>query len=190
MLAPSGEQDVFDQASRLYHKHESMTIKQQTLQLMHHHYPQQAEAILESFYNDWEEEDLVLDKWFSIQSCNPNDSAYDQVLGLLQHPNFTITNPNKVRSVLGRFAQANPCQFHHASGRGYELVAKYIIKLNKTNPQLAARLCSAFNGWRNISCEQRQEQMKAALKSILAVENLSADVFEIANKALILSAES
>ena len=83
-----------------------------------------------------------------------------------------------------RFAMANPSKFHDESGRGYELVSRYVVKLNKINPQVAARLCGAFNGWRKLECESRKKMIKKSLEFILSHENTSPDVYEIANKAL------
>lgn len=187
ILANTHDDEVYEKAVGYYTSSSSMTIKQAMLCIIHHHFTDRSEPWLSDFYDNWQDEQLVLDKWFAIQATHAGEDAYDNVLELLNHADFTLTNPNRVRSVVGRFVLANPAQFHHESGRGYELLGKYVIKLNKKNPQLASRLCSGFNGWRHLNCEHRQEMIKKQLEKILAVENVSADVFEIANKALSLS---
>ncbi|MBT8448768.1 MAG: DUF3458 domain-containing protein, partial [Gammaproteobacteria bacterium] len=183
-LAYSKTMAALQQICDFYARYDNMTIRQRLLCIISHYYPEHARNYLDDFYDAWQDEELVVDKWFSIQATQGDDSCYEQILELLEHPDFQMTNPNKVRSLIGSFARANPAQFHHHSGRGYSFIAKQVIRLNKTNPQLAARLCGAFNGWRSLDCKERQKLIKSQLEIILATENLSADVFEIANKAL------
>lgn len=185
LMAYSKSIPVLQQICDFYAQFNNMTIRQRLLCVITHYYPEHSKNYLEDFYDAWQDEELVIDKWFSFQATQGDDSCYEQMLELLEHPDFSMTNPNKVRSLIGAFARSNPTQFHHETGRGYAFVAKQVIKLNKTNPQLAARTCGAFNGWRSLECKQRQKLIKAQLKKILETENLSADVFEIANKALL-----
>lgn len=185
MLAgASGNQTFFDKANTLYSTHQSMTIKHGMMTLIHHCYTNQSEEIIEHFYTTWQDEDLVIDKWFATQSTLATDDIFERMQALTSHADFNLNNPNKVRSVLLRFAMANPSKFHDESGRGYDLVTRYVVKLNKINPQVAARLCGAFNGWRKLECESRKQMIKKSLEFILAHENTSPDVYEIANKAL------
>jgi len=168
----------------LYDSYDWMTIRQHVLQTTCHYYPNNSTSMLADFYDSWQEEDLVIDKWFALQASQPNDAVFETINDLLQHADFQITNPNRVRSVLATFTRANPSQFHHKSGRGYTLLADQVIRTNKMNPQLSSRLVSAFNGWRQLDCVDRQTTIKHELQRILDTEDLSADVFEIANKAL------
>ena len=101
----------------------------------------------------------------------------------MQHPAFSIQNPNKVRSLIGVFAMLNPTGFHAADGGGYVFNADRVIELNAINPQVAARMAAAFNRWKRYD-EQRQELMKAQLERIAGVDGLSRDVAEIVNNAL------
>ncbi|MDH5631081.1 MAG: aminopeptidase N C-terminal domain-containing protein, partial [Gammaproteobacteria bacterium] len=93
------------------------------------------------------------------------------------------TNPNKVRSLIGAFVANNLPQFHHASGQGYEFLASFIIHLNQINPQVSARLAKQFNQWKKFD-DKRQAIIQEQLERIMAVENLSKDVFEVVDKTL------
>jgi aminopeptidase N len=102
---------------------------------------------------------------------------------LLEHPAFKLTNPNKVRALIGRFCQGNPVRFHEADGAGYRFLGEQILQLDRINPQIAARLVSSLSRWRRYD-ENRRDLMKAELERIQAAPNLSRDVFEIVDKSL------
>ncbi len=144
--------------------------------------PRAAEA-LAAFEARWRDDTLVMDKWFSIQAVRPSADTVDDLPGLMEHPSFSATNPNKVRSLVGMFGAANPIGFHAAHGRGYEFVADQVIRMDRLNPQVAARLVSTFNAWKRYDAE-RQAMMRDQLKRILAQSPLSPDVSEIVNNAL------
>jgi aminopeptidase N len=135
------------------------------------------------FYDRWHSDVLVLDKWFSIQASAPQPGTLEQVKGLLTHPDFSIKNPNKVRSLIGTFCSGNPWNFHHPSGHGYEFLTDRILELNTLNPQVAARMSSGFNHWKRYE-PIRRELMKAQLDRIMNAPNLSSNVYEIVSKAL------
>jgi aminopeptidase N len=105
------------------------------------------------------------------------------VIGLLQHPDFSLRNPNRVRSLVGAFASANPARFHAADGSGYRFLADRILELDPLNPQIAARLLKALICWRRYDAG-RQALMRAEIERILEADELSSDTFEIASKAL------
>ncbi|MEZ5919037.1 MAG: aminopeptidase N C-terminal domain-containing protein [Alphaproteobacteria bacterium] len=111
------------------------------------------------------------------------DDIIQNLNKLKQHSDFNIKNPNRVRSLYASFAMNNPTGFHAADGSGYAFLADAVIELNGINPQIAARLLTPLREWRRYTPD-RQEHMKAALERILAEENLSPDVFEIAGKSL------
>lgn len=138
---------------------------------------------LQRFYEKWRGERLVIDKWFALQAGAQHADTIDQVEALLQHEEFEITNPNRVRSVVGVFAHGNPLHFHAASGRGYRLLADQVIRLDQLNPQVAARMVGAFNQWRRYD-EIRQSLMQSELQRIAAVDTLSKDVYEIVSRNL------
>lgn len=161
----------------------NMTDASTALQLIVHSSYEQKLKVAEEFYQEWQNEELVINKWLSIMATDPSDETIDRIESLLDHPSFELKNPNKVRSLIGAFTSANPSQFHRADGRGYEYLARQIKSLYAVNPQISARLTGAFNRWRKFDSE-RQYKMRQQLEVILSMPELSKDVFEIASKAL------
>ena len=135
---------------------------------------------VERFYSQWQDDSLVLDKWFSLQAMATQDDTIEVVMSLLEHPKFSIKNPNKVRALLAAFS-SNVNAFHGPGG--HALLADKVIELNAINPQVAARLVGAFNNWRIFSKPTR-DSMQFELQRILLTDELSKDVREIASKAL------
>ena len=140
------------------------------------------ETALAAFYDEWRGTPLVLDKWFSVQARANAADTLAQVQALTQHEDFDLRNPNRVRSLIGAFT-ANPAKFHNASGAGYRLLGDIVLRLDETNPQIAARLVSALGPWRRYN-PARQALMRAELERILARETLSSNTYEMASKAL------
>uniref|UniRef100_C6DY63 Aminopeptidase N n=1 Tax=Geobacter sp. (strain M21) TaxID=443144 RepID=C6DY63_GEOSM len=144
--------------------------------------PEREEA-LEAFYRKWRDDRGVIDKWFSLQATSRLPQTLDRVLELLEHPDFDIRNPNRVRSLVGAFSQANQVRFHDPEGRGYRFLGDQILRLNAINPQIAARMLTPFSRWRRLDAG-RQELMKKELERILAEPGLARDVYELAAKSL------
>jgi len=142
-----------------------------------------AALALSEFEARWKNDALVMDKWFAIQAMQPGDRTLDKVKDLMKHPAFSIQNPNKVRSLLGVFSMLNPTGFHRADGAGYGFHADRVIELDRLNPQIAARMASAFNRWKRYD-EGRKALMKQQLQRISTTGGLSRDVAEIVNNAL------
>jgi len=161
----------------------NMTDQLAALTALVHNDAPQAAAALEQFYAQWRGEALVLDKWFAIQATAPTPGALDRVKGLMDHPDFSMRNPNRMRALIASFASGNPSRFHEASGAGYAFLAERILDLNETNPQVASRLLTPLTRWRRFDVE-RQGLMKGALERIAAHPNLSKDVFEVVSKSL------
>jgi aminopeptidase N len=143
--------------------------------------PERQEA-LDAFYQRFHDDPLVLDKWFALQASAQREDTVDEVLKLAHHPDFTIGNPNRLRSLAGTFG-GNHWAFHSADGRGYAFLADMIIAADKLNPQVAARLVPAFGRWRRFEL-RRAEMMRQALERIVATPSLSKDVYEQASKSL------
>lgn len=139
---------------------------------------------LAGFYQQWQAEALVIDKWFALQASSHNPDTFATVQALMLHPAFDLKNPNRVRALIGAFSQANPLHFHAANGQGYRFLANQIIALNTLNPQVASRMLSALTSWRRYD-EDRQELMKAQLERIMTTEAISKDVYEVASKSLV-----
>jgi aminopeptidase N len=143
--------------------------------------PGRSEA-LARFYTDFEQEALVVDKWFALQAmARTTDVA--AVRELMRHPAFTLKNPNRARSLIFSFCNGNPSQFHAIDGSGYAFWADQVIALNGINPQVAARLARSLDRWRKYA-PALQEKMRAALKRVAGTKSLSKDVLEVVGKAL------
>ncbi|MCR9116675.1 MAG: aminopeptidase N, partial [bacterium] len=169
-------------AARQYETADNMTDKITALSLLADIDCPERDAAIADFYDTWRNDPLVLDKWFIVQASSHRPDMIGQVKQLTRHEMFDLLNPNRVRSVLGVFA-ANQSQFHQKDGAGYELLADFVIQIDANNPQLASRLVSAFNTLRRFD-PSRQALIQAQLERIKSTENLSNDVFEIAERAL------
>ena len=144
--------------------------------------PERGEA-LGAFYRRWHGDRGVIDKWFTLQASSRLPDTLGRVTELLEHPDFDIRNPNRVRSLVGAFSQMNQVRFHEKGGAGYRFLADQILRLNAINPQIAARMLTPFSRWRRFDAE-RQELMKSELNRILAEPGLARDLYEIAAKSL------
>lgn len=143
--------------------------------------PGKAEA-LARFYSDFEQEPLVIDKWFSLQAmARTTDVA--AVRTLMKHPAFSIKNPNRARSLIFSFCNGNPSRFHAADGSGYAYWAEQVIALDAINPQVAARLARSLDRWRKYA-PALQEKMRAALQQVADTAKLSKDTREVVTKSL------
>jgi len=152
-----------------------------TVMVNHPHYARKQS--LDDFYRQWQQEDLVIDKWFALQAASPSADTFATVQALMAHPAFDLKTPNRVRALIGAFSQANPLHFHAANGQGYQFLADQIIALNSLNPQVAARMMNALTQWRRFDVN-RQVLMKAQLERIMTTEAISRDVYEVASKSL------
>ncbi|PJE29745.1 aminopeptidase N [Pseudooceanicola antarcticus] len=142
-----------------------------------------AETELAAFYEQWKEDRLVIDKWFSMQVAfaRPEETA-DVAAALVAHPDFDMKNPNRFRAVFGALSMSQ-AGFHAPSGKGYALLADWLIKLDALNPQTTARMCAAFQTWKRFDAG-RQALIKAELERIAAREGLSRDVSEMVTRIL------
>ncbi|RDL17653.1 aminopeptidase N [Pseudomonas sp. URMO17WK12:I10] len=138
---------------------------------------------LESFAEHFKDNPLVMDQWFSVQAASTLPGGLARVKALMQHPAFTLKNPNKVRAVVGAFAGQNLVNFHAADGSGYRFLADLVIELNALNPQIASRQLAPLTRWRKYDAA-RQALMKGELERILAAGELSSDVYEVVSKSL------
>lgn len=140
------------------------------------------DAALQAFYSDFEQEALVIDKWFMLQG-SAHTADVDTVRKLMRHPAFTLKNPNRARSLLFSFCSANASRFHAADGSGYAFWAEQVVALNAINPQVASRLARSLDRWRKYA-PALQGKMRDALKQVANTPKLSRDVLEVVTKAL------
>ena len=138
---------------------------------------------LDHFYDKWKKDPLVIDKWFQVQATASRRDTVDEVINLASHGAYSLKNPNRVRSLLGAFTFQNPMGFHKSDGGGYVFAADQIIALDRSNPQIAARMVSGFNQWKRYD-KNRQKLMLQELKRIITIQEPSKDVYEIVSKAL------
>lgn len=141
-----------------------------------------AAQALNQFYKEFKKEALVIDKWFMLQGTARTTNVA-KVRELMKHPAFTLNNPNRARSLVFSFCNANPSRFHAADGSAYALWAELVISLNKINPQVAARLARSMDRWKKYP-KNLQAHMKVALQKVADTKNLSKDVLEVVSKAL------
>ncbi|GDX07945.1 aminopeptidase N [Buttiauxella sp. A111] len=139
--------------------------------------------LLAAFDEKWHQDGLVMDKWFVLQATSPAEGTLNTVRELLNHRSFSMGNPNRVRSLIGAFASANPSAFHAPDGSGYQFMVEMLSELNHRNPQVASRLIEPLIRLKRYDAK-RQEMMRAALVQLKGLENLSGDLFEKITKAL------
>ncbi|MGZ8286992.1 MAG: aminopeptidase N [Allosphingosinicella sp.] len=181
-LMAAGAPDAPALAKRQYDEADNMTDRHGALGALASSEAPERHDALAAFYARYRTDALVLDKWFTVQALSTRDDTLDRVEGLAGHPDFTLSNPNRMRSLVGAFA-ANQRAFHHSSGRGYRFLADMILAVDRLNPQTAARLVPPLGRWRRFDAA-RQDLMKAELERIVATPGLSKDVFEQASKSL------
>jgi aminopeptidase N len=183
LLAASGKPDAIARAARQYAAAGNMTDRMVALATLALHHAPERERALADFYARYAADALVIDKWFSLQAMIPHPDTLKQVRALTTHPAFSFANPNRVRALIGAFAQANQTQFNRADGAGYDFIADTVLALDAKNPQLAARLATAFRTWRTLEAGRRA-LAEAVLKRIKAAPSPSRDLADIVDRAL------
>ncbi|MDD1609111.1 MAG: aminopeptidase N [Methylococcaceae bacterium] len=182
-LSKLEQADIQQWAASQFNTAHNMTDQMAALSVIVNSSHPEKSACLASFYTQWQEEALVVDKWFALQASSSAPDTFATVQALMQHPAFDLKNPNRVRSVIGAFSQANPIHFHAENGEGYAFLADQIIALNTLNPQVASRMVGALTSWRRFD-SKRQALIKAQLERIIHTEAISKDVYEVASKSL------
>ena len=183
ILAATGDERDVMRVSAHYDTAANMTDKIASLAVLTHLEGKPRESAFNDFFEQWKDDHLVIDKWFGLQAMSSLQAVPERVKTLCKHPLFSLKAPNKVRALIGAFANMNPTGFNRADGAGYGLVADTVLEIDKFNPQISARLLGAFKSWRMLE-PIRQEKAESALKRISLHENLSRDLFEIVTKTL------
>ena len=183
-LMLSGKPQVLAAALEQFEHSDNMTERLTALAvLVNSPYESEKAAALASFAEQFKDNPLVMDQWFSVQAGSTLPGGLQRVRELMEHPAFTIKNPNKVRALVGAFAGQNLINFHAADGSGYRFLADLVIELNGFNPQIASRQLAPLTRWRKYDAA-RQALMKAELERIRSSGELSSDVFEVVSKSL------
>lgn len=168
-----------------YKKSNNMTDRFNALTTIVHFHPTKAdrEKVLADFYKRYHKDHIVLDKWFSVQAAKPSASTITTIRKLMKHPDFTFNNPNRFRSLLGVFAMGNQTAFNAANGKGYMLMADALIKLDKINPQVTARMLTAFRSYSSLEPSRKRHAQEALVK-IQKSGDLSRDTADILDRML------
>ena len=183
LLAATGKPGVIARVCRQYETANNMTDRMAALVTLSLHEVPESEHALADFYARYASDALVVDKWFSLQATIPQPNTLDNVRRLTAHPAFSPANPNRVRALIGAFAQGNTTQFNRADGLGYDFVADTVLALDQKNPQISARLATAFRSWRMLEAGRRMKA-EAALTRIKGAPGLSRDLADIVERAL------
>jgi aminopeptidase N len=181
LLVMSGHPEKIALAVRQYESADNMTDRMGALAaLALHDVPARAHC-LDDFYGRYEADPLVIDKWFTLQAMIPEPGTLSRIKALTAHRAFSFANPNRIRALIGSFAHGNQTQFNRADGAGYEFVADTVLGLDGKNPQVAARLLSAFKTWRALE-PTRRSKAETVLQRVARAATLSRDVKDIVTR--------
>ena len=183
-LMLSGKPEVLAATLEQFEASDNMTERLTALAvLVNSPFEAEKAQALAVFAENFKDNPLVMDQWFSVQAGSVLPGGLERVKALMEHPAFTLKNPNKVRALIGAFAGQNLINFHAADGSGYRFLADLVIQLNGFNPQIASRQLAPLTRWRKYD-DARQALMKGELERIRASGQLSSDVFEVVSKSL------
>jgi len=140
------------------------------------------DAAIQKFYEDANGDALVLNKWFMAQALADLPDVLDRVKALVDHPDFTLTNPNRCRSLISAFSM-NAAHFHAENGDGYKFLSDMVAKIDKLNPQMSSRMGGGLISWRRYS-EERGALMKTELEKFARMKPISPDLYEVVSRGL------
>ncbi len=183
LLAMTATDQAFARAFAQYQGADNMTDRMAALETLAQHDRAERAAALEDFYRRYADDPLIIDKWLALQAAIPEPGTLERVRALTKHPAFSMANPNRIRALIGSFAQVNHTQFNRIDGAGYSFVAEIVLALDPKNPQVAARLMGAFRSWRALE-PKRRSQAEAALRRVAGAPALSRDVHDIVARSL------
>jgi aminopeptidase N len=172
-----------DLAIRQFETADNMSDQFAALALLCHVGGDARDKALKAFEMRFQDNALVMDKWFALQAATPEASTLEHVQKLMNHPAFSLSNPNRARSLIGGFAMSNPTQFNRIDGTGYAFVTQMIETLDARNPQVASRIMTAFRSWRTLE-PGRRTRVQNALTKLSAHASLSRDVRDILERTM------
>jgi aminopeptidase N len=183
LLSATETGEAIARARAQYEKADNMTDRMAALETLAQIDRPERAAAIEDFYNRYSDDPLIIDKWLALQAAIPEPATLDRVRALTTHPAFSMANPNRVRSLIGAFAQANHTQFNRKDGAGYDFVADAVLELDPKNPQVAARITGAFRSWRALEADRRS-RAEATLRRVAGAPSLSRDLHDIVARTL------
>jgi aminopeptidase N len=183
LLSATETGEAIARARAQYEKADNMTDRMAALETLAQIDRPERAAAIEDFYNRYSDDPLIIDKWLALQAAIPEPATLDRVRALTTHPAFSMANPNRVRSLIGAFAQANHTQFNRKDGAGYDFVADAVLELDPKNPQVAARITGAFRSWRALEADRRS-RAEATLRRVAGSPSLSRDLHDIVARTL------
>lgn len=172
-------------AAEAYRHADNMSDRMAGLTILVHRFNGSTEALeaLSDFEKRYQNDPLVMDKWFTVQATVAGTKTLDHVKELMKHPLFSLDNPNRTRALIASFAAANQTGFNRIDGEGYKFLADIILNVDKENPQLAARLLTITRSWRQLE-PTRRAKLQAELMRISQQAKLSTDVADIVHRTL------
>jgi aminopeptidase N len=183
LLATTVTEGASARARKQYASADNMTDRMAALETLAMHDRAGRGDALDDFYKRYADDPLIIDKWLALQAAIPEPETLDRVKSLTTHPAFSMANPNRVRSLIGAFAQANHTQFNRVDGAGYDFVADIVLELDPKNPQVAARIVGAFRSWRALE-PNRRVRAQTTLRRVSQASSLSRDVHDIVARTL------
>ncbi len=180
----SGNGEVASYAKAQFENARNMSDRMAALAVLSHSPKNKkiADALMTEFYDMFRHDPLVIDKWLMLQATVPGKSTLNQVQKLITHEAFSLSNPNRTRSLIGSYVSGNPTGFNRLDGKGYDFFAGVTLKLDKINPQVAARMLTSMRGWKMLEKNRRQKAQKAL--KLIAAGDLSNDVRDIIDRTL------
>jgi aminopeptidase N len=170
-------------ATEQYHGAGNMTDRYAALQIAVSNWTGEAEPLLADFRSRFTADPLVLDKWLSLNAIAPESGVLARIRAILDDPAFPRTNPNRLRALVGAFANSNPTQFARPDGAGFRFVTEFCADVDKRNPQVASRVLTSFRVWQSYEPTRRSMAL-AALKSLEEVPGLSRNLRDILGRTL------
>jgi aminopeptidase N len=183
LLAATEQEEAIALALAQYRGADNMTDRMAALEILALYDRPERALALEDFYSRYADDPLIIDKWLALQAAIPEPATLDRVQALTAHAAFSMANPNRVRALIGSFAQVNHTQFNRIDGAGYDFIADAVLALDPKNPQVAARLMGAFRSWRALEAKRRA-RAEATLRRVAAAPALSRDVHDIVARTL------
>jgi aminopeptidase N len=182
-LVLNNDKEALDLCLQQYSSGTNMTdVMAALVELANYPGPERKEAI-DDFFLKWKDNPLVVDKWFTLQATSSLSDTLERVKSLLHHPSFSLKNPNRIRSLIGAFCSGNHVRFHDRTGAGYQFLAEQLILIDRTNPQIAARLVAPLINWKKYD-SSRQKLMHEQLERLSLLRHVSNDLYEIVKKSM------